>query len=209
MNKRALRLKISICMVMLFMLVSCQSKEQELDLSHQAGSFTEADNLQENNNLAESKYLGQDNVFFEENSGNTCVDHGYKMLYGKWKVENKVGESYRLEIQDISDSIGKMFMFSREKVNLYYHGQEIDIEFPEYDIVIIPLDDQTAYFPYMPTMNEIGINGNYATIFSIKGYDTYFILKDDESLIMFYKDAYLELKRIEHEDGYNSFYHAL
>jgi hypothetical protein len=209
MNKKALRLKISICMMMLSMLISCQSIKQKPDLSYQVDSFMEADNLQENNNLAESKYLEQDNPFLEKDVGNTRVDYGYKMLYGKWLVENKVGESYRLDIQDISDVIGKMFKFSREKVNLYYNGQEIEIEFPEYDIVIIPLDEQTTYFPYMPTMNKLGINGNYVTIFSIKGYDTYFILKDDESLIMFYKDAYLELKRIEHEDGYNSFYHAL
>ena len=37
----------------------------------------------------------------------------------------------------------------------------------------------------------------------------YFIHKNDESLIIFDKNVYLELKRIEHEDGYGTFYHVM
>lgn len=131
------------------------------------------------------------------------------MLYGTWVVGRKLGESYRFDIQEVSDVIGKTFMFSRGKANLHYYNQELEINYPEYKIVIIPLDEETTYFPYMLTIREMGITGNYIILFSVTGCDIYFIIKDDESLIMFYKDAYLELKRIDHIEGYDSFYHAL
>lgn len=137
------------------------------------------------------------------------TDDGYKLLYGEWLVEKKIGESYRLDIEDVSDVIGKTFVFFRQKAVLFCFNKATEVDYPEYKITIIPLDKRTTYFPYMPTLNELGIVGSYVTIISVKGYDVYFILKDDQSVIMFYKNAYLELQRIKHIEGYDAFYHAL
>ena len=51
-----------------------------------------------------------------------------------------------------------------------------------------------AYFPNMPAMKELGLTGTYVTIISMEecGSNVHFIIKDDETLIMYYKNTYLE-----------------
>ncbi|WP_143320614.1 hypothetical protein [Clostridium sp. HBUAS56010] len=180
-----------------------------------------SNNLGETYDFPEKKEVCRDNNFGlaentdlkEHNYDNLNTDRGYKILYGEWMVTESVGECYRIDTQDISDVIGKKFSFSFWKSHFYYQGEEVNINYPRYEIITIPLDDNTTYFPYMPTMKEMGIVGNYVTIFipesAEKGYDMCFMIKDDETLIMYYKDTYLELKRIKHIPDYELYYRAV
>lgn len=200
MNKKALQVKMSLFtgIIAIALLVGCQdAKPAEIIPSQLNDSKMVNETQQGIDHIAEDE-VQKDNT-----------DDGYKILFGEWLVERKIGESYRLDIQDVSDVIGKTFVFSIRRVIFCFNNEETEIDNPNYKITIIPLNEQTTYFPYMPRLSELGIIGSYVTIFSIKGYDVFFILKDDESVIMFYKDAFLKLRRIEHIEGYDAFYHAL
>ncbi len=200
MNKKALQVKMSLFtgIITTALLVGCQDVKPAEKIPSQSYDPKVVSETQQGNDPFAETEVQKDNT-----------DDGYKILYGEWLVEKKIGESYRLDIQDVSDVIGKTFVFSKRRVIFCYHNEDTEIENPNYKITIIPLDEQTTYFPYMPRLSELGIIGSYVTIFSVRGYDVFFILKDDKSVIMFYKDAYLELRRIEHIEGYDAFYHAL
>lgn len=200
MYKMIVKIKTGLLMgiFVIAMLAGCQNAKSAEMIMPQLDDSTEVNEIKE-----------KTNVFSETKVQKYNTDHGYKILYGEWLVEKKIVESYRLDIQDVSDVIGKNFIFSRQRAVFCYFNEEIEIEYPEYKITIIPLDEQTTYFPYLPTLKEMGITGSYVTIFSVIGYDIYFILKNDESIIMFYKDAYLELRRIGHIEGHDAFYNAL
>lgn len=126
------------------MLVGCQNAKLAETISSQ---------------LNESKVVSETqqgiNTFGETEVQKDNTDDGYKILYGKWLVEKKIGESYRLDIQDVSDVIGKTFMFSKRRVIFRYLNEDTEIDYPNYKITIIPLDEQTTYFPYMPKLNEL------------------------------------------------------
>lgn len=200
MNKKELQVKMSLFTIIIAtaLLAGCQNAKPAEMISSQLNDSAVVNETQQEIDAFAETQVQKDNT-----------DDGYKILYGEWLVGKKIGESYRLDIQDVSDVIGKTFVFSKRRVIFCYLNEDTEIDYPNYKITIIPLDEQTTYFPYMPTLNELGIIGSYVTIFSVKGYDVYFILKDDESVIMFYKDAYLELRRIEHIEGYDAFYNAL
>lgn len=200
MNKKAIQVKVGlfIGIIATVLLVGCQNAKPTEITSFQLSDSSMVNETQQGIDAVSETKVQKHNT-----------DDGYKMLYGEWFVEKKIGESYRLDIQDVSDVIGKTFAFSKQRAVFCSLNEETEIDYPEYKITIIPLDEQTTYFPYMPTLNELGITGSYVTIFSVKGYDVYFILKDDKSVIMFYKNAYLELRRIKYIDGYDAFYHAL
>lgn len=200
MNKKALQVKMSLFtgIIATVLLVGCQNTKPAETISSQLNDLAVVNETQHGIDAFAETEVQKDNT-----------DGGYKILYGKWVVEKEIGESYRLGTEDISDMLRKTFVFSRKKCMFYYDNEEVQIDYPNYDITIIPLDEKTMYFPYMPTMKEIGITGNYVSIFSVMAdYDIYYILKDDDTLVMFYKNVYLELKRIEHEEGYKSNYHA-
>lgn len=160
--------------------------------------------LKKTTDEAEKDYLRKSGVI------NYNTDTGYKIFYGEWEATQKIGENYRFGGKDISDIIGTKLFFDGWNCNYYFNGEEVNINYPEYKITIIPLNENTTYIPYMPTLNEMGIKGNYVTIFTIVGgEDTYFFIKDDETLIMFYKDTYVELKRKNYTPGHETFYRAI
>jgi hypothetical protein len=135
------------------------------------------------------------------------VDYGNKMLYGEWLAKEIAGKNESLESTDVSDVIGESFSFSDNECKFIYDNEEICIQEPTYEIVTIPIDKQTTYFPNMPTLKEIGIKGVYVTLFKVRGYDLYFILKDDRTVVMFYKNTYIKLERMEYirnHDFYNN-----
>lgn len=205
-----IKIVIAIGITASFIIIGCQKATLEKNSLCQSSNYGKPIEVDEetkpDNQRSTEKYSEKS----ESIVNRYASDYGYKMFYGKWVVEKEIGESFRLEIEDTSDMLMKTFVFSRKKCMFYYDNEEVQIDYPNYDIKIIPLDEKTMYFPYMPTMKEIGITGNYVTIFSVMGdYDIYYILKDDDTLVMFYKNVYLELKRIEHEEGYKSNYHAL
>lgn len=163
------------------------------------------DNIQK-----ESKEIGEMAAPKDHDFSKYNVDTGYKMFYGEWEATRKVGESYRFDVQDVSDIIGAKLVFTGWNCHYYYDGKEINIDYPTYKITIIPLDEKTTYFPYMPTFNEMGITGDYVTLFTIKdGEEVYVLVKDDQTLLMFYKDAYIELKRTKYIPHHDAFYIAL
>lgn len=204
------KIVIAIGIVASFIMIGCQKATPEENSLCQSPNYGKQIEVDEETKPDNQRSTEKHNETSESSVNRYASDYGYKIFYGKWVVEKEIGESYRLEIQDTSDMLMKTFVFSRKKCMFYYDNEEVQIDYPNYDITIIPLDEKTMYFPYMPTMKEIGITSNYVTIFSAMGdYDIYYILKDDNTLVMFYKNVYLELKRIEHEEGYKSNYHAL
>jgi len=198
-SKKALKRGLFTGIITTVLLVGCQNAKPAETITPQLNNPTIVNETQQGiDDFSETKFQ-KDNT-----------DRGYKMLYGEWLVEKKIGENRRLDIEDVSDVIGETFMFSRQRAVYSGCNKEIEIDYPEYEITIIPLDEQTTYFPYMPTLNEMGITGSYVTIFHVDGGgDIYFILKDDETVIMFYKEAYLELRRIGHIELYHSYYRAV
>ncbi len=148
----------------------------------------------------------------EKEPSSIKVNKGYKLFYGEWIITKRIGINQKEPVQDIDEMIGKKFVFTDGRVNAYCYGREVQVDYPEYTIKIIPVEENSTYFLHMPTMGELGITNNYIVIFTIKKesdngmYDIVFIIKDDETLIMFYKDSYLELKRIKHIPNHRVYY---
>jgi|GEM_PF-5919365 len=141
------------------------------------------------------------------------TDRGYKIFYGTWLVGEVIGRNHRLDDEDVSDIIGTEVEFYDWKSSFSYLGAKVEILYPEYEITMIPLDNRTSYLQYMPSLVDMGVTGGYATIICVsgngRGYNLYFIMKDDDSMIIFYKEAFLELTRITHKDGAEYFYEPL
>ena len=141
------------------------------------------------------------------------TDRGYKMLYGEWVLTKAVGYNYRTDESDVSDVIGKHFSFSAWESYFVYRNEEVHITYPKYIITTIPIDESTTYFYYMPSLKEMGLKGTYATIFCVSGngcgYNLYFIIKDDDTMLMFYNDCYIEMKRVKHIPNYELYYQPM
>lgn len=217
MNRKMLFINIGffIAGIVLCVCVSRIKPRQESAMPVQTKGEVTTNDLLEERKLSKDNDLDiPDNTVEEEHDYQKLnTDWGYKILYGEWLVTKTIGENYRIDSQDVSDVIGKKFWFSASNSHFFYYNEEVSINYPQYEIITIPLDDDTTYFPYMPTMKEMGILGDYAVMFVPEsaecGYDMYFIIKDDETLMMYYKETYLELKRTKYIPNYEFYYHAV
>lgn len=124
------------------------------------------------------------------------TDEGYKMFYGKWEINKAIDEFSDMNMSEYSHSYRKTVILDDWKCIYYKDKKERRIGYPKYDIIIIPLDENTAHFPDTLTMNDMGIYGSYVAIIHIRGIeDVFFIIKDDDTLVMCDRRNYLELKR--------------
>jgi len=205
--------KFWIVLICVFLLAACKATN-EAQIEAYRSTEINTRNISEENEYLQGEQSLKESEETDVTSNERVyeylnTDGGHKIWYGKWVVEKKIGDSKRLDVQDIDDLIGKEIFFGRWQSEFIYYEEEIKIEYPKYEITIIPLDENTTYFPYMPRLKDIGISGEYVTIFWIPGYDVSYIVKDEDTLIMFTRDAYLELKRLEYIEGYDSFYRSL
>lgn len=143
---------------------------------------------------------------------NKYKDTEYKMFYGEWEVSKIIGEHKTLpvDIEEAKTNIGKRITYQQDKI--IYEGQE-ERKDPLYNYSIIPVKNPIrSYILKMPTLEEIGIKGEYFVFvwirspMELKGFlGNEFYIKDDNTLIVSYYDVYYELKRIsyieDHEYG--------
>lgn len=82
---------------------------------------------------------------------------------------------------------------------------------PNYRIAIVPSNNR-AYIPYLPSHKDLGIEGPYfiyvyvSTKITSPIIGNRIFLKEDNTLFLFYNDAFHKVERIEHipnvEDNY-------
>ena len=133
-------------------------------------------------------------------------DFEYKMFYGEWKVTKIVGQppgrlyKYYKEIAENFLNQTVSYTFDSIKIN----GIE-KVKNPEYFIRLIPVTPNNAFINGWPSLDEIGITGNYFAFVRVNNADgdspTTFYIKDDSTLILFENNAYYELKRLSYIKG--------
>jgi hypothetical protein len=136
-------------------------------------------------------------------------DREYKLFFGEWKVEKIIGQHYEpsCTMEAAEEIIGKRISYSVDSIK--NDGIEV-VKMPVYNYHILPVSPDKSYVEKMPTLQEIGISGNYFVYvyadYSIidQGFDAIgneFYIKDDTTLIMLEWDYYYELKRVSYVDN--------
>ncbi|MHB8131615.1 MAG: hypothetical protein ACYDEX_21750 [Mobilitalea sp.] len=148
----------------------------------------------------------------EPSSFKATRDGGYKMFYGEWEVTKIVGvdiryPNYPIDMERAESLIGRRVSYTYQSFKL----EDVEmLKDPIYTIEILPVEKNKSYIGGMPTLEEIGITGNYFAFISIHNVNdllgdmdgTEFYVKDDNTLILFERDVYYELKRISYiENG--------
>lgn len=146
----------------------------------------------------------------ERDPANIKTDKRYKMFYGEWIITKQIGANSAVAFQNINNMIGKKTIFTDWKSCFYYDGNNIEIDYPEYNIDIIPVEENSTCFFNISKMEELGIANNYIVIFTLEGRyadSMYYIIKDDETLILYCKGIYLEMKRTKYLSSHTNHYH--
>ena len=140
------------------------------------------------------------------------IDKSYKLFYGEWEITEIYAEHERLGAQwDAEELIGTKIYMDYEKIEINGKTEVID---PEYRISILPTSIE-YYIPYMPTLEELGIQGDYFIHVRVSLEITpplwglHFHVKDDNTLYLFYNDACYKVERTKHipnvEDKYRTY----
>ena len=156
--------------------------------------------VNEDNNSKDSK----NQINYSNNSINN--DTEYKLFFGEWEVSKIVGQHQTLlvDINKAKRYLGKKVLFLQEKISF---DNQVKITNPKYDLAVVPIINQDkSYIEKMPSLKEIGINGEYFIYVYVNMYqENYssflgdeFYIKDDKTLVAFYNDVYYELKRVSY-----------
>ena len=140
----------------------------------------------------------------DENDVNSS-DTQYKIFFGQWEVTKVVYARPGMNLEKAEAYIGMKINFTRDAIKI--EGQN-EILKPQYSIAIIPISNlKDSYVNKMPTLGDIGINGEYFVYvyistdnliekFHVPGNEFY--IKDDDTLIALFEDMYYEIKRISY-----------
>jgi hypothetical protein len=140
----------------------------------------------------------------DENDANSS-DTQYKIFFGQWEVTKVVYARPGMNLEKAEAYIGMKISFTRDAIKI--EGQN-EILKPQYSIAIIPIFNlKDSYVNKMPTLGDIGINGEYFVYvyistdnliekFHVPGNEFY--IKDDDTLIALFEDMYYEIKRISY-----------
>ncbi|MHB8131830.1 MAG: hypothetical protein ACYDEX_22890, partial [Mobilitalea sp.] len=127
---------------------------------------------------------------------------GYKMFYGEWEIAKIVGldiryPNYPIDMEWAKSLIGRRVSYTYESFKI----DDVEIlKDPVYTIVISPVMENKSYIGGMPTLEEIGITGNYFAFIYIYNVHDFsgdldgreFYVKDDNTLVLFERAVYYE-----------------
>lgn len=128
----------------------------------------------------------------------------YKLFYGEWVVESLMAESEKIEAVDTKAMLGRTISFDTAMFRFKKDTKgEVTIENPYYAFEIIPQNEH-SFIKGMPDQKEIGLTGEFYTFVMVDQLPekTGFFIRDDNSLIMYYKNGYYKLKRMSHIPDY-------
>jgi len=151
---------------------------------------------------------------FEGKKSAVECDSTYKIFYGEWEIISVLGENQRFGADDNSlDIIGYTFYMDSTILKI---NNEIISSNPCYSVKIIPTSVK-SYFKMMPTIDELGIVGEYycyVESYPDKEFNSpigavQFFVKDDTTIIIFTRNAYYEVIRKEYIPKYELEYEGI
>lgn len=139
----------------------------------------------------------------------------YLAIYGKWKVKKIITHSNQIYMKEkeIKRLIGTDVEMDEGWIKV--NGRVVSTNYKAQINVIPILSKEQVYMEGHPTLNELGINGDYfiyIEIISGKDNEVYnepfrkIYIKDKETIIVEEEGYYLELQKINDPKDINSFY---
>jgi hypothetical protein len=155
---------------------------------------------------------------YDLDRANLKIDNGYKMFYGCWEITDIIEYAAKFPLED-DTIIGKLYYFSEYRSISYYDNKYTVVDYPTYEIRIIPFTDDDSYFgELLPGIKSFGLSGTYFTVFQIWNdwplvFPCQVIIVDDDNMVICYDylggSAYVKLERIAHTRYYTAHYKAL
>lgn len=166
--------------------------------------------------LKRIRHIKDHKDYYQYNSRNNNYDmrktkyakDRYKMYYGEWNVKCLIGENQIEKPEKSENIIGANLLldYGEFEINTVKGGQ-LAIKDPYYTTYIIPKNEE-PFIKGMPGQREIGLIGDYFTFLQVDSFPEKvgFFIKDDETLIMFYRNSYYELERQKYKSRHKAYY---